>query len=249
MTIDFRCSNPACGKTVHAPDGAAGRQGQCPRCGTVQTVPAPAAPSDPQTGPASADPPEKNAPGRLTLIRYALAERKGTIIALACILVVCGLAYAMFNLLSGEDEPSSKNVGHSYVRNLLSIKERAERIQSLSSLKALHTQLVIYGARNDGRFPDSLDQLVRDGLDPRALRVSPKSDQEFSYVRGLTDISPRTSIVVYAPEPARDGTRMVLLVNGSAETWPEKEFQARMAKQAQPKRPPTTAPSRPAPKR
>ena len=41
MPINMQC--PSCGKTLAAPDSAAGKQAKCPQCAKVITVPAPAA--------------------------------------------------------------------------------------------------------------------------------------------------------------------------------------------------------------
>jgi phage FluMu protein Com len=43
MPIEFRCSH--CGKLLRTGDDTAGRQAQCPECGTISTVPAPAGPT------------------------------------------------------------------------------------------------------------------------------------------------------------------------------------------------------------
>jgi len=39
MTIEFQCTE--CGRPMRAPDGAAGKQGKCPQCGTVMPIPTP----------------------------------------------------------------------------------------------------------------------------------------------------------------------------------------------------------------
>src|SRR5262245_26834918 len=39
MSISFLC--PACGKSIKAPDHAAGKRGRCPACKTAATVPMP----------------------------------------------------------------------------------------------------------------------------------------------------------------------------------------------------------------
>ncbi|MCD6365521.1 MAG: hypothetical protein J7M14_06560, partial [Planctomycetes bacterium] len=43
MAILVMCTNRECGEMMHAPDSAAGRQGRCPVCGTIVTIPAGAA--------------------------------------------------------------------------------------------------------------------------------------------------------------------------------------------------------------
>ena len=44
MEIRFTCSNPACGKVLHAPPESAGRTALCPKCSTSQLIPQPAPP-------------------------------------------------------------------------------------------------------------------------------------------------------------------------------------------------------------
>jgi hypothetical protein len=44
MPIEFRCSQ--CGKLLRTGDDTAGKQAQCPACGTVSTVPTPVAPPE-----------------------------------------------------------------------------------------------------------------------------------------------------------------------------------------------------------
>jgi predicted RNA-binding Zn-ribbon protein involved in translation (DUF1610 family) len=50
MPINMSC--PSCGKTLSAPDTAAGKKAKCPACGQVMIVPATAAPppQEPETG-------------------------------------------------------------------------------------------------------------------------------------------------------------------------------------------------------
>ena len=49
MPIEFRCSQ--CGKLLRTGDDTAGRQAQCPECGTISIVPNPAVPSEPSVPP------------------------------------------------------------------------------------------------------------------------------------------------------------------------------------------------------
>ena len=53
MPIEFRCSK--CGKLLRTGDDTAGRQAQCPECGTISMVPAPAGPQAPSATPPSLD--------------------------------------------------------------------------------------------------------------------------------------------------------------------------------------------------
>ncbi|MCE5267397.1 MAG: hypothetical protein LLG00_05875 [Planctomycetaceae bacterium] len=52
MPIEFRCSR--CGKLLRTPDGTAGRQAQCPECGTIGAVPG----ETPSAGSPGETPPE-----------------------------------------------------------------------------------------------------------------------------------------------------------------------------------------------
>ncbi len=49
MPIEFRCSR--CGKLLRTGDGTAGRQAQCPECGTIGTVPGAAETGQPEAPP------------------------------------------------------------------------------------------------------------------------------------------------------------------------------------------------------
>ena len=104
-----------------------------------------------------------------------------------------------------------------------------------------------YAIAHRDRFPESLDELVGLGLDPRALRPIDKSTAVFVYVPGLTTASQPTAIIVYAPEVDSAGNRFILRISGSVESLPEAVFQQRMETQRS-KAPPATQPaSRPAP--
>jgi hypothetical protein len=51
MPIEFRCSH--CGKLLRTADGTAGRQAQCPECGTIGTVPGGPTPASPTPPPSA----------------------------------------------------------------------------------------------------------------------------------------------------------------------------------------------------
>jgi len=59
MSIQFRCEG--CGKTVKAPDSAAGRQGRCPACKHIMYIPLP--PEQRQEIPVAPDDVDENARG------------------------------------------------------------------------------------------------------------------------------------------------------------------------------------------
>ena len=60
MPIEFRCRQ--CGRLLKTPDDTAGRQAQCPACGTISIVPGPAAPGPVMPGPGEPTAPPPPAP-------------------------------------------------------------------------------------------------------------------------------------------------------------------------------------------
>jgi hypothetical protein len=130
-----------------------------------------------------------------------------------------------------------------YYGNLFKAKRRAEGLQPTTNLHSLHQALVIYAATRGGRYPKSLEDLVRADLIGRAALHPSRKDPRltFGYVPGLNGLSPGRSIVVYEPEPNFEGQRQVLCVNGQVASLAEADFQRRLAAQ----RPATATTTRP----
>ena len=130
-----------------------------------------------------------------------------------------------------------------YYSNLFKAKGRAEALQPTASLHSLHQALIIYSTSHGGRYPGSLDDLVRAGLIGRAALHPSRKDRRltFGYVPGLNSLSPGRSIVVYEPGPNFQGKRQVLCVNGQIASLAEADFQKRLAAQ-RPATPTTTRP-------
>ncbi len=109
------------------------------------------------------------------------------------------------------------------------IKERGHDARVINDLKQLVIALKFYAADHDGKYPDQLSELVKDGvLDDETLleykNPETKQGQPWLYNKTLTDSSPGTSAVLAAPIKSKDGKRVVAFNDGSVRLVTEAEF-------------------------
>jgi hypothetical protein len=116
--------------------------------------------------------------------------------------------------------------------------DSSSAIESAASQQArgLWLGLVNYANDHDGKFPDELSQLIPEYFDQptifqyrvdRSQLGSPHETRRFAYVRGLTDKSSPTAIVLYTPVPVRRNA-IVVQIDGSSRRIPVEELDAEL---------------------
>jgi len=87
---------------------------------------------------------------------------------------------------------------------------------------------LVYAARHDGRFPDALSMLARDGLlDDETLAVpgARGGDVAYAYIAGQTMDADRRNVLAYEPRE-RGGAHGVLFLDGHVARLPRSELAA-----------------------
>ncbi|MDD4892332.1 MAG: hypothetical protein PHU85_20610, partial [Phycisphaerae bacterium] len=142
--------------------------------------------------------------------------------------------------------------------SLSSAMEAGQRTQSMANLCGLGKSMKIYASRNNGKYPDSLDQLVKDGLAaPESLRSPRQKGQEVAYIY-IKPVNPDAEFDVHVilayerPENYNNQGTNVLFLDGHA-AWKSmaqfKELQKEQAELTKPAaretKPPVPAPKAP----
>lgn len=115
-----------------------------------------------------------------------------------------------------------------------SLAERRE--VSRSHLQTLHQGLKAYAAENNAAYPEELSLLHPQFIPDSATFFHPAWPERpgYVYVTGLRASDPPESLTIYEniPPGKEKLQRLVLRLNGTIESWPEAEFQQRLARQA-----------------
>lgn len=113
-----------------------------------------------------------------------------------------------------------------------SVQSEGMKTKALSRGKHVVLGLKQYAAQNNGKYPDTIEELGAAGIivDSTILKYSyaASSPEPWMYDKTLTDSSPGNFILLAAPEPVKVGTkeeRLVVRNDGSAEFIPEEQFQ------------------------
>jgi hypothetical protein len=203
MPITFRCVNPECGKSMNAPDTAAGRRAQCPFCKQTQEVPQ-------QSQPGAA-----GAPGDEDAQAIRRRRIKMGVLGGLLALVLAGVAWQVLRPRPPEPAPQ----GSSYIGALIGAKNMAERVGCQSNLRSVSTMLKTYAAQYEGRFPPTAEAFARAVGAPRC--PAKRDGQPYGYVPGLTERSPPGQVLVHERNTPHDGLGHALLVDGTIAslTW------------------------------
>jgi hypothetical protein len=118
--------------------------------------------------------------------------------------------------------------GQGYVGLLLKSRDMAKMAVSQSNLANLSQAMTAYAIEKDGKFPASLDELVKSGTIPEQLLASPADPKvKDVYIPGQSQASPGANILIY--EPVSYGGKVPFLaVNGSVGTLGPDELQQRL---------------------
>ena len=111
--------------------------------------------------------------------------------------------------------------------------ERAQMHQNISSGRHLHMGLQMYAMDNDGKYPADLEALATSGVSESLTTFSYMRDKgtplAWIYFPGLDDTSDPRAIIIASPETFkenREPSRIVVRVDGSVNTIPEREYQS-----------------------
>ena len=253
--IRFNCEK--CGTAIQVPDEHAGKQGRCPGCKAVVTIPSPAAglptpPAPPQTPPA----PEIVSPPLAYGPEYARMPPPGASKALAiCALVFGCLGFipllgltgivlgaialagkkpgkglALTGLILGLVLASGSTVASLYF--LGKVREKARQATCLANLNTIGTGMQMYATENEDRYPENFEALIKDGMIFEGCLKCPSSrsgrECDYVYLKPERD-APYGAIAACDRKGNHEDLRNVLYVSGSVGPITESQFQRELA--------------------
>jgi len=137
------------------------------------------------------------------------AERGGTIINIITALIFFGLlALGILWLIKSFGE-----VGQQYGEAMIGAKQDALSVRCQTNLRAIWENIQMYAISNEG-FPESQEELVQFGGNPRLFKCPDPNGVEYVYIPGQRADMPQDNVLVYEPEPMHEGRCSVLLLGG-----------------------------------
>ena len=243
--IRFDCSK--CGAGVRVGDENAGRQGECPQCGTILTVPTP-------TGSAAmAIQPTAPAAGGTTMAKAAL------VLGILGVLPLVGGVLGLMALILGIVVLASRRGGkgmavlgvvlglilstistvvvivYFLVPTAVNVRTSAVRASCQAKLRMIGSAVRRYAEDNKGAMPDDLDDLVfEDLIDGTALLCpsatkTPAEVYEYDYVYLAPARTDDAAILACDRKGNHAGGRCVLFVSGMTQWMTDRQFNAELA--------------------
>ena len=127
-----------------------------------------------------------------------------------------------------------KAVSHdnsNYVGALLVSRDMAKRAVSQSNLVGLSQAITMYALQNGGKFPATLDDLVKSGAIASDALASPADKNiKYAYLPGQTQSSPADNILIYEPV-SYNGKVVLLTVDGAVSMIDQAQLDERLAAQ------------------
>ena len=108
----------------------------------------------------------------------------------------------------------------SYVRTVKKSKDRAAETVSHVNLASVYRTLKVYAAANDGKFPNTPEQLVRVAGLPEGYLFDPARPSRphvCIYVAGQNENMPGSNVLIYEAKMRPDGKCQVLRLGGRLE--------------------------------
>jgi len=108
----------------------------------------------------------------------------------------------------------------SYARQTIKSKDRAEIVTGAADLVSVYKSMQIYASMNDGKFPESPEELIRAASLPRGLVFTPSrpfDDHQYIYLGGQDESMPASNILLYQANMTPGGKCQVLRLNGQVE--------------------------------
>ncbi len=135
-------------------------------------------------------------------------RRSGFVGLLVVLLIVIVIGLVLYFL---RPEDSQKG----YVETVVESKESAAEVVDLVNLTSIHRALQQYAIVNDGKFPESTDQLVREISLQRKLFERSANQPFLVYIPGQDESMPKSNVLIFQVNPS--GISSVLLLGGSVE--------------------------------
>lgn len=115
--------------------------------------------------------------------------------------------------------------------HLVSAKEFAEANACLAQLKSVGSALTIFASTHDGKFPDSLDELIESGqISSELIRCPHRKGGRYVYVAGQDQNMPRENVLVYEATAVHRGDCNLLRLDGTPEAVTPAQLQADLAR-------------------
>jgi hypothetical protein len=117
----------------------------------------------------------------------------------------------------------------SYVQQQVSARKHAEREVTAFDLSNVGKSMIVHAAGNDGKFPDTPEELSVEASLPRDfvyLPSKPSDDALTVYIPGQKDSMPGSNVLLYQSKPSPNGTIMVLCLDGRVLNLPPEQAQA-----------------------
>jgi prepilin-type processing-associated H-X9-DG protein len=111
-------------------------------------------------------------------------------------------------------------------------RELAKRAVSASNLRGIGQGCYIHANDHDGRFPDSLEALIEEGMITREMLNSPRDKEgavSYVYVAGQTESTDARNVIAYERVMGKEGTN-VLFLDGHVEWMKLGDFKAALLK-------------------
>jgi hypothetical protein len=253
--IRFTCEK--CGAAIRVPEEHAGKQGRCPACQAVVTIPAPPPAEVPQSPPPVPRPPYAPAgvppqplpprmpgppPGKALAICAVVFGALGIFPILGLVGVILGIivlagkkpgkGLAVTGLVLGLVLGTGSTVLGFVL--LSRARELARQAYCLGNLNSIGKGLHVYAADRTERYPEDLNALIESGYISRQCLKCPSTrgtrECDYVYLKARWDRSGRT-IVACDRKGNHRNRRNVLRLDGSCRGMTEAEFQAELAEE------------------
>lgn len=229
MSIPFTCANPECGKSLSAPDTAAGKKVRCPQCGSVCEIPA-ARPAGGSPFAVAGQAPEPSKPVKAARKPKAKSNRPGIdfsgFVAKGIAVAVLGaLIVGAIIVLPMTCSATKKAVDYT-IEQPFQVKHTAENMVAQNNLVLIRDAIRQFQVET-GEYPLTLDDLVSKRLiTPMALKPS-ANGQPYQYINHQRDDMPESNILVYEEKPTA-GMCMVLRRGGAIESLTPDQLKAQL---------------------
>jgi len=119
--------------------------------------------------------------------------------------------------------------GKSYVEQTIETKKRAKRVVTAVDLSSIYKSMLVVASMNDGKFPQTPEELVRQADIPSGyvwIPSRPFEDHLMTYVGGQDQTMPQSNILMYQSVVGDDGRSLVLYLDGRIERLTPQQVRA-----------------------
>lgn len=155
----------------------------------------------------------------------------GAIINILVVLIFFGLlAWAILWMIKTAGE-----AGEQYSSAMLKTHNRTTALSCQANLHAIRQNLQMYAMSNGG-FPETRQELIDWGGNPRLLRCPDPNGPQYVYIDGQSPDMPATNVLVYEPRPVHGGTCNVLFLGGQIDALTPEELKLALSATQIPRR-------------